>query len=130
MIGWAMREASAAGAEYVRCADFVGPVAGYDFRDGGDTDAPDGPGYYRRPDAPPPDEWEYSRIVLQRASAAGAAFVACPEDIMALPGYEHRSGADGVGYYRLDTPPGPDQPQAGAESFDDFMSTMKELGAV
>ena len=76
-------------------------------------------GAARRADAPPPDEREYSRIVLQRASAAGAAFVACAERVMELPGYEFRDGAEGVGYYA-----------AAEASFDEFMSTMHELGAV
>ena len=75
-----LREAAAAGAEFVLCPEHVGDVAGYDFRGG-----PDGTGYYRRPDAPPPDGREYSRMVLQRASAAGAEFVAWPERVMDLP---------------------------------------------
>lgn len=56
-----LREASAAGAGFIRCADFVGPVNGYDFREEGEAGAAEGTGYYRRDDAPPPDEWEYSR---------------------------------------------------------------------
>ena len=129
-----------AGAEFIRCADFVGELAGYDFYpDGHPLAAADGGGYYRRDDAPPPDAREYSRLVLQRASAAGAEFVACAEDVMALPGYEHRDGSDGIGYYLLASPtlqPPPPQLSPGqvatsdGGAFDDFLSTMKELGAV
>ena len=64
----------------VRSTDLLaGHVNGYDFREDGEAGAADGSGYYRREDAEPPDEWEYSRIVLQRASGAGADFVACPQ---------------------------------------------------
>ena len=52
-------------------------------------------------DAPPPDDREYSRLVLQRASAAGAAFVACPEQMGELRGYAFREGEEGRGYYRV-----------------------------
>ena len=118
-----LREAAAAGAGFVRCLDFVGAVNGYDFREEGEPGADDGTGYYRRDDAPPPDEWEYSRIVLERASAAGAEFVAIPQKIMELPGYEFKEGAEGMGYYLL-------AQEGDGCSFDDFMSDMKELGAV
>ena len=74
-----LREAAAAGAEFVRCPEEVGDVAGYDFREGAD-----GVGYYRRADAPPPDEREYMRLVLRRASAAGATFIGCPEEVQPL----------------------------------------------
>jgi len=115
-----LREAAAAGAEFVLCPEHVGDVAGYDFRGG-----PDGTGYYRRPDAPPPDGREYSRMVLQRASAAGAEFVACPERVMDLPGYEFRLvGSEGVGYYKAEAE------AEDAPDYNDFMATMKELGAV
>ena len=75
-----MRAAAAAGADFVRCPEDVGGVSGYDFRDGGS-----GVGYYRRPDAPEPDAREYMTLVLQRASAAGAEFVGCPEEVRHLP---------------------------------------------
>ena len=115
-----LREAAAAGAEFVLCPEHVGDVAGYEFRGG-----PDGTGYYRRPDAPPPDGREYSRMVLQRASAAGAEFVACPERVMDLPGYEFRLvGSEGVGYYKAEAE------AEDAPDYNDFMATMKELGAV
>lgn len=145
-----LREAASAGAGFVRCADFVGDFTGYDFVPDGHPRALQeaGGGYYRRADAPPPDEADYSRLVLQRASAAGAEFVACAERVTELQGYEHRHGPDGLGYYRLvehaplpppAPPPGappPSRPQqmaapsGGAGAFDDFLSTMKELGAV
>ena len=92
-----------------------------------------------QPPTPPPDTREYSRMVPQRASAAGAEFVRLDEK-MDLPGYDHRDGAEGVGYYRRDvapptahpapppTPPPP--PSAATGAFDDFMQTMKSLGAV
>ena len=132
-----LREAAAAGAEFIRCDESVGELGGYDYRADGD----DGAGYYRRDDAQAADPYEYSRIVLRRASAAGADFVACAEFVMALPGYEHRDGADGLGYYRLDhaseqgPPPSSqaaDQSSASADSgaFDAFMNSMKELGAI
>jgi hypothetical protein len=140
-----LREAAAAGADFVRCAEHAGDVRDYDFGDG-----PDGVGYYRRPDAPPADGREYSRMVLQRASAAGALFVACPEAVMSLPGYEYRQGGEeGTGYYRRDDAPPPrtrfepahgrwlasqaaGQPAgaAGSDGYDDFMASMKELGAL
>ena len=50
-----LREAADAGAEFVRCAEFVGAVVGYDYRDGSE-----GVGYYRHTDAPPPDQVEYA----------------------------------------------------------------------
>ena len=73
-----LREAASEAAEFVRCADYVGPYAGYEYVSDGHPRAlaEGGGGYYRRPDAPPPDAAEYSRLVLQRASAAGAVFVA------------------------------------------------------
>ena len=80
-----LREAAAAGADFVRCPEEVGVVAGYDFRDGAD-----GVGYYRRPDAPLPDAREYMRSVLQRACAAGATFIGCPEEVQPLVGYVTR----------------------------------------
>ena len=136
-----LREAAAAGADFVRSEQFVGGLSGYDYLEGGERGATDGAGYYRRPDAPPPDTREYSRMVLQRASAAGAEFVRLDEKVMDLPGYDHRDGAEGVGYYRRDvapptahpapppTPPPPPPPSA-TGAFDDFMQTMKSLGAV
>lgn len=60
-----------------------------------------GLGYYRSPSAPPPDDDEYSRCVLARASAAGAAFVACAKSVGEVGGYEHRVGVEGAGYYLL-----------------------------
>ena len=78
-----LREAAAAGADFVRCPDDVGKVPGYIFATGADGAV----GYYRQPDAPPPDPYEYMSIVLQRASAAGAGFVACPNYVRELPGY-------------------------------------------
>jgi hypothetical protein len=93
-------------------------------------------------------------MVLQRASAAGALFVACPEEVMPLPDYDFRAeGEEGVGYYRRDdagpplprpepvgsrwmparpaVPPGEDvQPATAADGYDDFMATMRELGAL
>ncbi len=124
-----LREAAAAGAEFVRCPEDVGSVVGYDFRDGAE-----GVGYYRRPDAPDPDEREYMTLVLPRASAAGAAFVGCPEEVQPLPGYDYRDGAEGRGYYRRDPPPAPAAPAApaggGGGSYDAFMESMKELGAI
>ena len=131
-----LREAAAAGADFVRSEQFVGGLSGYDYLEGGERGATDGAGYYRRPDAPPPDTREYSRMVLQRASAAGADFVACAEMVMALPGYEHRDGHEGVGYYRVGfgAPPAPSAPPAASaaegSSFSDFLSTMRDLGAV
>ena len=138
-----LREAAAAGAEFVRTPEFVGPVGGYDYLPEGARGAVEGGGYYRRPDAPPPDTREYSRIVLQRASAAGADFVRLDDKVMDLPGYDHRDGPEGVGYYRRDLgpasgaprpappPPGAQPPeQAATSNFDDFMSTMRSLGAV
>lgn len=135
-----LREAAAAGAEFVRCAEPAGEVRGYDFGDG-----PDGVGYYRRADAPLADGREYSRMVLQRASAAGALFVACPEEVMQLPGYDFRvGGEEGTGYYRRDdaAPPHPPPepaggrwmaaraPAAATDGYDDFMASMRELGAL
>ena len=78
-----LREAAAAGADFVRCPEDVGKVPGYIFATGADGAV----GYYRQPDAPPPDPYEYMSIVLQRASAAGAGFVACPNYVKELPGY-------------------------------------------
>ena len=127
-----LREAAAAGAEFVRCAESVGELSGYDFIPEGAPSAVEGSGYYRRADAPPPDEREYSRMVLQRASAAGADFVACAEQVMQLAGYEHRDGAEGVGYYRLGVAAAPAARTEASEpsSFSDFMSSMRELGAM
>ncbi|KAL1521005.1 hypothetical protein AB1Y20_022562 [Prymnesium parvum] len=119
-----MREASAAAAAFVRCLDFVGAVTGYDFREEGEAGAHEGTGYYRRDDAPPPDEWEYSRMVLERASAAGAEFVAIPQAIMELRGYEFKDGPEGTGYYLIGAN------KAAPHSFDEFLSDMKELGAI
>lgn len=135
-----MREASLAAADFVRCPDHVGEFPGYDyFADGHPLATADGPGYYRRDDAPPPDAREYSRLILQRASAAGAEFVACPEPVMELPAYEFRDGIEGVGYYLKSLTHGSDHPGGtgaggagsggGGGSFDEFMSTMKQLGA-
>ena len=39
--------------------------------------------------------------MLQRASAAGAEFVAIPQKIMELSGYEFKEGVEGTGYYLL-----------------------------
>ena len=78
-----LREAAAAGADFVRCPEDVGKVPGYLFATGVDGEV----GYYRQPDAPPPDPYEYMSLVLQRASAAGAAFVACPNYVKEMPGY-------------------------------------------
>ena len=119
-----LRLAAAAGAPFVRCAEDVGAVAGYDFRDCGG--AGDDTGYYRRPDAPPPDDREYSRLVLQRASAAGAAFVACPEQMGELRGYAFREGEEGRGYYRVRR----EAPVQAAPAYDEFERAMQELGAV
>ena len=83
-------------------------------------------------------------MVLERASAAGADFVACAEEVMQLPGYVFRDGHEGVGFYRVadcaaagaggcasSAPPPPAAAAAPApSSFSDFMSTMRELGAV
>ena len=71
-------------------------------------------------------------MVLQRASAAGADFVACAEEVMQLPGYEHRDGHEGVGYYRIGAaaPPPAAPPAADSSTFNDFMSTMRQLGAM
>lgn len=63
------------------------------------------------------------RIVLERASAAGASFIAIPRKIKELPGYDFKTGAEGTGYYLITR-------ASEAASFDDFMSHMKELGAV
>ena len=94
-----LREAADAGAEFVRCAEFVGAVVGYDYRDG-----PDGVGYYRVGD--PAAE---SRLLLREAAAAGADFVRCPEDVGKVPGYLFATGANGeVGYYRQPDAPPPD----------------------
>ena len=93
-----LREAADAGAEFVRCAEFVGAVVGYDYRDG-----PDGFGYYRV------DPAAESRLLLREAAAAGADFVRCPEDVGKVPGYIFATGADGaVGYYRQRDAPPPD----------------------
>ena len=94
-----LQQAAAAGAGFVACAYELGvEVAGYAFAKGG----ADGTGYYRQPNAPPPDDAAYSRVVLQRASAAGASFVAIdvPLEGFTLPGYEYAHGAEGPGYYR------------------------------
>ena len=95
-----LREAAAAGADFVRCPEDVGKVPGYIFATGADGAV----GYYRQPDAPPPDPYEYMSIVLQRASAAGAGFVACPNYVRELPGYRRaflpvwgRQGQAGAG---------------------------------
>ena len=131
-----------AGAGFVRCDESVGELVGYDFRDAAHPGAADGPGYYRRDDAPSADFYqvEYSREVLRRASAAGASFVACAERVMEIDGDEHRNGPDGLGYYRLgegEQPvPGarPDEPTApaggggdggdGATADDDFAALL------
>ena len=122
-------QAAAAGAEFVRCPEEVGAVAGYDFREG-----EDGVGYYRRVDAPPPDEQEYMRLVLRRAAAAGATFVGCPQEVQTLPGYAFRDGPDGRGYYMVDPPAAPpaapDKPGGGGSSSDAFLADLKELGAM
>ena len=91
-----LRQAAAAAADFVRCPESVGAVPGYDHRDG-----EDGVGYYRRGDAPAPDDAEYSRLMLMRASAAGAGFVGCPTSVGEVQGYQHRRGPDGPGYYLL-----------------------------
>ena len=117
----------------MRCPEEVVAVHGYDFRNG-----EDGVGYYRRDDAPPPDEKEYMRVVLQRASAAGAVFIGCPEEVQPLVGYMFRDGADGRGYYMIDPPPAqplpppaqPPAPAAPKASYDAFLDEMKELGAM
>ena len=76
----------------------VGEVGGYQFCEWGDQ----GAGYYRRADAPPPDSREYSRIILQKASAAGATFITCPEFIDTLEGYRFENdGPEGCGYYHI-----------------------------
>ncbi len=101
-----VKQAAAAGAPFVACAFELGvEVAGYAFS----RDGASGTGYYRQPDAPPPDDAAYSRIVLQRASAAGASFIALEEplDGFTLDGYVHGDGLSGRGYYRqrAATPP-------------------------
>ena len=75
--------------------------------------------------------------MLQRASAAGAVFVACADQVTKLPGYVHRDGPEGRGYYRVleqcAPPPPPIMTTTQSErpaAFDDFLSTMKALGAV
>ena len=81
----------------------------YDFvAHGGDL----GSGYYRRPDAPPPDPYEQARAILAQASEAGAAFIACAEPIenANLPLYEYRDGPEGIGYYRHAAAPPPADP--------------------
>ena len=55
-----LRQAAAAAADFVRCPESVGSAAGYEFSDGAS-----GSGYYRRPDAPPPDDTEFSAVMLQ-----------------------------------------------------------------
>lgn len=103
-----MSLAAAEGAPFIGCAQYLGELELYDY-DGSDT-APEGAGYYRQPDAPPPDPYEQARAVLNQASEAGAYFVACAEP---LPGgeppyYEYRSdGPDGAGYYRHAAAPPP-----------------------
>ena len=139
-----LREAAAAGAAYVRCPDYVGEVAGYTYLEEGAALAIEGGGYYRRSEYSEEEGREYSRMVLERASAAGADFVACAEEVMQLPGYVFRDGHEGVGFYRVaagaaagaggcasSAPPPPAAAAAPApSSFSDFMSTMRELGAV
>ena len=73
----------------MRCPEHVGEVPGYIYATGVDGAV----GYYRQQDAPPPDPYEYMSIVLQRASAAGAAFVACPNYVKELPGYRRAARA-------------------------------------
>ncbi|KAL1503749.1 hypothetical protein AB1Y20_012218 [Prymnesium parvum] len=107
-----LQQAAAAGAEFVRCLANVGEVSGYEFQEGSD-----GTGYYRRADAPPPDDKEYARCVLARASAAGAEFVACANDVGEVQGYAHRDGPEGRGYYLL-----PGQRDVACESAHTFAS--------
>ena len=106
-----LREAAAAGAEFVRCPEHVGDVPGYVFADGG----AEGTGYYRQHDAPPPDPYEYMSLVLGRASAAAAAFIACPNYVRELDGYRYADGPDGRGYYRQK----PEEPKQ--DDYDELM---------
>jgi hypothetical protein len=91
-----IKQAAAAGALFV-AGELGVEVAGYVFS----RDGSSGAGYYRQPDAPPPDDAAYSRIVLQRASAAGASFIRldAPLDGFELAGYVHGHGPSGCGYY-------------------------------
>jgi hypothetical protein len=91
-----IKQAAAAGALFV-AGELGVEVAGYVFS----RDGSSGAGYYRQPDAPPPDDAAYSRIVLQRASAAGASFIRldAPLDGFELEGYVHGHGPSGSGYY-------------------------------
>ncbi|EOD12761.1 hypothetical protein EMIHUDRAFT_459634 [Emiliania huxleyi CCMP1516] len=110
-----LQRASDAGAPFVTCAEFVGPVPHYDWR-------PDGPDVLREAAAAGA---EFVLCPEHRASAAGAEFVACPERVMDLPGYEFRLvGSEGVGYYKVEAE------AEDAPDYNDFMATMKELGAV
>eukprot|EP00965_Chrysotila_dentata_P223271 6193478-Pleurochrysis_carterae.AAC.2 len=120
-------EVGACSADFVRCPEDVGAVPGYVFASGAD-----GCGYYRQHDAPPPDGVEYSRMVLQRASAAGATFVGCPAFIEEVAGYEFRQdGAEGSGYYLLQVPPTNNSFHTGKEdTYDEFLESMKEMGAM
>ena len=85
------------------------------------------------------------------ASAAGATFIGCPEEVQPLLGYDFRDGPDGRGYYARDAPapaaaPAADAPDVfaqriaalsskaappkGGGSADDFLADLKELGAM
>tara|TARA_B110001452_G_scaffold228069_1_gene203277 strand:+ start:142 stop:444 length:303 start_codon:yes stop_codon:yes gene_type:complete len=94
----------------------VGDVPGYVFTDGGAA----GTGYYRQHDAPPPDPYEYMSLVLGRASAAAAAFIACPNYVRELGGYRFTEGPDGRGYYRKEEPR-PAAPDDGSSDYDELM---------
>ena len=90
-----IKQAAAAGALFV-AGELGVEVAGYVFS----RDGSSGAGYYRQPDAPPPDDAAYSRIVLQRASAAGASFIRLEAPLDGeLEGYVHGHGPSGCGYY-------------------------------
>ena len=55
-----LREAAAAGAEFIRCGESVGELGGYDYRADGSDGAADGAGYYRRDDAVAAEPYDYS----------------------------------------------------------------------
>ena len=96
-----LRLAAAEGALFVACSTYLCEVDLYEYRNGLTGDAPQGAGYYRLEDAPPPDPFEQARAILQQAVDAGAAFVSCEEPIVdELPLYEYRDGPEGRGYYR------------------------------